>query len=93
MLSIQWDTTGWSVCVSLAGVAAHGLELWFGYQGNVLQNKPANFDDAGVFYESVHYTDYAVSEYLLFRLALSGGRLFHAHALSGFVVVFHRQLR
>ncbi len=79
----------WSVCVSLAGVAAlallgnderapewvervaHGLELWFGYQGNVLQNKPANFDDAGAFYESVHYTDYAVSEYLLFRLALS----------------------
>ncbi|MGH9840407.1 MAG: heparinase II/III family protein, partial [Blastocatellia bacterium] len=79
----------WSVCVSLAGVAAlallgdderapewvertaHGLEEWFGYQGNVLQNKPANFDDAGAFYESVHYTDYAVSEYLLFRLALS----------------------
>lgn len=79
----------WSVCVSLAGVAAvallgdderapewveraaHGLELWFGYQGNVLQNKPANFDDAGAFYEGVHYTDYAVSEYLLFRLALS----------------------
>ncbi|MGH9338017.1 MAG: heparinase II/III family protein, partial [Acidobacteriota bacterium] len=79
----------WSVCVSLAGVAAvallgdderapewveraaHGLELWFGYQGNVLQNKPANFDDAGAFYESVHYADYAVSEYLLFRLALS----------------------
>ncbi|MGI8783187.1 MAG: heparinase II/III domain-containing protein [Acidobacteriota bacterium] len=79
----------WSVCVSLAGVAAlsllgdderapewveraaHGLEEWFGYRGNVLQNKPANFDDAGAFYESVHYTDYAVSEYLLFRLALS----------------------
>ncbi len=79
----------WSVCVSLAGVAAlalvdddprapewvervaHGLELWFGYQGNVLQNKPANFDDAGAFYESVHYADYALSEYLLFRLALS----------------------
>ncbi len=78
----------WSVCVSLAGVAAlallgdderapewvervaHGLEEWFGYRGNVLQNKPANFDDAGAFYESVHYADYALSEYLLFRLAL-----------------------
>lgn len=79
----------WSVCVSMAGVAAmsllgdderapewvervaHGLEEWFGYRGNVLQNKPANFDDAGAFYESVHYADYALSEYLRFRLALS----------------------
>ncbi|MGH8245342.1 MAG: heparinase II/III domain-containing protein [Gammaproteobacteria bacterium] len=50
---------------------ARGLELWFGYQGNVLQNKPANFDPAGGYYEGVGYADFALSEYLLFRLALA----------------------
>ncbi|MBN2313454.1 MAG: heparinase II/III family protein [Sedimentisphaerales bacterium] len=42
---------------------------WFTYQGNVLQNKTANFDSQGAFYESVSYANYALSEYLLFRLA------------------------
>jgi len=82
----------WSVCVSMAGVAAlsvmgddprapewvdrvaRGLELWFGYQGNVLQNRSANFDAAGAFYESVGYADYALSEYLLFRVALANAQ-------------------
>jgi len=77
----------WSVCVSMAGLAALSLvedepqaecwvqrvseafPEWFTYQGNVLQNKPANFDDKGAFYESVSYANYALSEYLLFRLA------------------------
>ncbi|MHC4510766.1 MAG: heparinase II/III domain-containing protein, partial [Planctomycetota bacterium] len=77
----------WSVCVSMAGLAAlslegdepqaeswvrhvsEGLAEWFCYQGNVLQNKTANFDRNGAFYESVNYADYALSEYLLFRLA------------------------
>jgi len=44
---------------------------WFYYQGNILQNKPANFDTKGAFYESVNYAEYALSEYLLFRLAYS----------------------
>ena len=44
---------------------------WFYYQGNILQNKPANFDAKGAFYESVSYANYALSEYLLFRLAYS----------------------
>ena len=44
---------------------------WFYYQGNILQNKPANFDSKGAFYESVSYANYALSEYLLFRLAYS----------------------
>ena len=79
----------WSVCVSMAGLAALSLvddhpqaevwanrvsdvfPEWFYYQGNILQNKPANFDTKGAFYESVGYADYALSEYLLFRLAYS----------------------
>ena len=79
----------WSVCVSMAGLAALSLvddELqarlwvqrvseafpeWFTYQGNVLQNKTANFDGEGAFYESVSYANYALSEYLLFRLAFT----------------------
>ena len=79
----------WSVCVSMAGLAALSLvgdqpeadswahrvsyvfPEWFYYQGNVLQNKPANFDAKGAFYESVSYANYALSEYLLFRLAYS----------------------
>lgn len=42
---------------------------WFLYQGNILQNKSPNFDRHGAFYESVNYADYALREYLLFRLA------------------------
>jgi hypothetical protein len=48
-----------------------GFERWFEYKGNVLQNKAANFDRNGGFYESLGYTDYALSEYLRFRLAYS----------------------
>jgi hypothetical protein len=77
----------WSVCVSMAGLAAMSLlgdepragqwvqavseafPEWFSFQGNVLQNKSLNFDRNGAFYESVGYADYALSEYLLFRLA------------------------
>lgn len=46
-----------------------GFPEWFAYQGNILQNKPANFDAKGAFYESVNYANYALSEYLLFHLA------------------------
>ena len=42
---------------------------WFGFAGNALANKPATFDRAGGFYESVNYANFALSEYLLFRLA------------------------
>jgi hypothetical protein len=77
----------WSVCVSMAGVAAlaisadepraaewldrisRGLALWFSYNGEPLQNKPANFDPGGAFYEGPGYTNYGVGEYLKFRLA------------------------
>lgn len=54
---------------SWAEEAARGLEQWFAYKGNMLGNKSTNFDDQGAFYESVHYANYALAEYLLFRLA------------------------
>ncbi|MBW7991842.1 MAG: hypothetical protein FVQ84_17740 [Planctomycetes bacterium] len=79
----------WSVCVSMAGLAALSLQddvpqasgwvqdvsqafpEFFNYKGNILQNKTANFDEKGAFYESVSYADYALREYLLFRLAFT----------------------
>lgn len=45
------------------------LSGFFDYQGMVLLNKPANFDPAGAFYESVHYAGYALESYLAFRVA------------------------
>ena len=48
---------------------AAGSVAWFTYPGSVLENKPATFDAAGGFYESVNYASFAVSEYLAFRLA------------------------
>jgi hypothetical protein len=48
---------------------ADNLAQWFGYRGNVLQNKSATFDRDGAFYEGAGYANYALSEYLRFRLA------------------------
>jgi hypothetical protein len=42
---------------------------WFAFNGSVLENKPANFDAAGGFYESISYADFGLSEYLYFRIA------------------------
>jgi hypothetical protein len=50
---------------------SRGLALWFGFHGSVLQNKTANFDRAGAFYEGIGYANYALSEYLRYRLAYS----------------------
>jgi len=36
----------------LARISAGSVE-WFGYAGSVIENKPATFDPAGGFYESV----------------------------------------
>lgn len=44
---------------------------WFGYSGSVLQNKIPTFDRNGGFWESINYASFGVSQYLLFRLALS----------------------
>lgn len=46
-----------------------GLSEWFRYGGSDLENKPASFDPRGAFFESVNYDSFALSEYLLFRLA------------------------
>lgn len=44
------------------------FELWFSYKGSRLQNKSANFDRHGAFYESVTYAEYGLEEYLCFRI-------------------------
>lgn len=44
---------------------------WFNYSGSVLQNKIPTFDRNGGFWESINYASFGVSQYLLFRLALS----------------------
>jgi len=54
-----------------ASQVSDSFQEWFYYSGNVLQNKSINFDAKGAFYESVSYANYALSEYLLFRLAYS----------------------
>lgn len=46
-----------------------GSVEWFRYGGSLIENKPANFDRTGGFYESVNYASFATSQYLLFRLA------------------------
>ncbi|HEX4810230.1 MAG TPA: heparinase II/III family protein [Bryobacteraceae bacterium] len=48
-----------------------GITQWFSFGGNVLQNKSITFDSGGAFYESVNYANYALFEYLRFRLAQS----------------------
>jgi hypothetical protein len=48
-----------------------GITEWFSFGGNVLQNKSITFDSGGGFYESVNYANYALFEYLRFRLAQS----------------------
>jgi hypothetical protein len=46
-----------------------GSVEWFEFAGSLLDNKPKSFDAAGAFYEDVNYASFAVSQYLLFRLA------------------------
>lgn len=46
-----------------------GSVEWFNYAGSALETKPRTFDPAGGLYESVNYDAFAMSEYLLFRLA------------------------
>ena len=42
---------------------------WFDFDGSVLDNKPRSFDRDGGFYESIGYANFALTEYLNFRLA------------------------
>jgi len=52
-----------------AQAAEAALDRFFDYRGQALQNKPANFDAAGAFYESVSYAHYPLAGYLQFRVA------------------------
>lgn len=42
---------------------------WIAFSGDVLENKVRTFDPAGGTYEGINYTNFAVGEYLFFRLA------------------------
>jgi oligo-alginate lyase len=52
-----------------AGVIMEDSKEWFAFTGSPLDNKIPTFDPSGGLYESIGYANYAVSEYLLFRLA------------------------
>lgn len=54
---------GWIDAVDAA------FKQWFGYQGNVLQNRVPTFQRSGPSYEGVGYTNFGVHEYLFYRLA------------------------
>lgn len=45
------------------------LPEWFSFAGDVLQQKPKSFDDAGGMYESLNYANFGIQEALKFRLA------------------------
>ncbi len=45
------------------------LPEWFDFAGDVLQQKPKSFDEAGGMYESLNYANFGIQEALQFRLA------------------------
>ena len=45
------------------------LPEWFSFAGDVLQQKPKSFDEAGGMYESLNYANFGIQEALQFRLA------------------------
>lgn len=56
--------------------AVEGVEIlnevlpeWFSFAGDVLQQKPKSFDEAGGMYESLNYANFGIQEALQFRLA------------------------
>lgn len=73
-----------------------GFVQWFGYPGNVLQNRVATFERSGPSYEGVNYTNYGVSEYLHYRLAwqntFSGRKPAHMEPLDHIASYFLQTL-
>ena len=52
-----------------ASKVLEAMPQWFAFEGDVLQNKPRSFDEAGGMYESVSYANYGIQEALLFLVA------------------------
>ena len=73
-----------------------GFAQWFGYPGNVLQNRMPTFERSGPSYESVGYTNYGVSEYLRYRLAWKNTfptrHAVHMEPLDGIAMYFLQTL-
>lgn len=58
------------------------LRSFCSYSGELLLNKPANFDNEGMFYESARYFNYGIGE--LMRFILTYKRCFNNHRLVTF---------
>jgi hypothetical protein len=52
-----------------AQLAVEALPEWFEFAGDVIQNKPKTFDDAGGMYESINYASFGITEAMLLRQA------------------------
>jgi hypothetical protein len=65
-LSIQAE---YPEAADLAKAVGNGLEEWYKFNGDVLQNKPKTMDKDGGMYESVNYAAFGLQQFLLFRLA------------------------
>ncbi len=63
VLNEEPEAQQWSKSIARAAIQ------WFNFDGDVMNNKPRTFDRDGAFYESIGYADFAMKEYLLFRLA------------------------
>jgi hypothetical protein len=48
---------------------ANGMEEWYRFNGDILQNKPKTIDQDGGMYESVGYASFGIQQFLLFNLA------------------------
>lgn len=56
------------------------IREWFGFEGDMLQNKPRTFDRNGGMYECINYAGYGVQEALLYML---GRRNATGHEIKG----------
>ena len=52
-----------------AQLVLKAIPQWFSFEGDVLQNKPRSFDEAGGMYESVNYANYGLQQALQFLVA------------------------
>jgi len=61
----------WPEGKAMAEAVGNGLKEWYGFHGDILQNKPQTMDKDGGMYESVNYASFGLQEMLAFRLAFA----------------------
>ena len=57
-----------------ADLLEEAMPEWFGFAGDVLQNKMKTFDEAGGMYESLNYANFGIQEALQYRIAWQNSR-------------------